>query len=93
MFRNKHKIINIGLILLIIISAAIITFKVGADSGWDTSYDSGSSWSSSSSWDSGSSWDSSGTGGFMYNLSPDERNLFLFIFFLIFAIPIVIFIY
>ena len=32
---------------------------VGADSGFDTSYDSGSSWDSSSSWDSGSSWDSS----------------------------------
>ena len=32
--------------------------NVFADSGWDSSYDSGSSWSSSDSWSSSSSWDS-----------------------------------
>ena len=48
-FDNK-KIRNICLMLLLIFGIGLITIKVGADSGWDTSYDSGGSsdWGSSS---------------------------------------------
>ena len=45
-------------ILILLLSFGIFTYAK-ADSGWDTSYDSGSSWSSDSSWSSGSSWSSS----------------------------------
>lgn len=53
--------------VFIIISCLIITFFssnmfVKADSGFDSSWDSGSSWDSSSSWDYDSSYDSSGSG-------------------------------
>lgn len=61
---NKLKKVTIYLILfltLIVGANTIKITKVDADSGFDSSYDSGgSSWSGSSdSWDSSSSWDSS----------------------------------
>ncbi len=43
-------------IFLIICGLTFATFKLRADSGWDSDYDSGSSWDSGSDW--GSSWDS-----------------------------------
>lgn len=58
-FFNKRVKCNL-LIVLVLIVFACFSRVVNADSGWDSSYDSGgSSWSdSSSSWDSDSSWDS-----------------------------------
>lgn len=44
----KKRINNIIITILIVLSViTCFTYKVKADSGWDTSYDSGSSWSSS----------------------------------------------
>ena len=54
------KIIKIGLVIVMIVSMALLSFKyienIEADSGWDSSYDSGGSWDSGSDW-GGSSWD------------------------------------
>ena len=54
------KIIKIGLVIVMIVSIALLSFKyienIEADSGWDSSYDSGGSWDSGSDW-GGSSWD------------------------------------
>lgn len=46
----KKKILLIMTALLFAFSMSFLTYKVHADSGWDSDYD--------SSWDSGSSWDS-----------------------------------
>ena len=54
------------LIILVFIGIVGISRIVYADSGWDSSYDSGGSWDSSSSWDSGSSWSDSSSGGGIY---------------------------
>ena len=54
----KKKLLNF---LTLCLSLFIFIFgirNVFADSGWDSSYDSGSSWSGSDSWSSSSSWDS-----------------------------------
>ena len=53
--KNKIKKIIIC-ISLITISFGLLYIPVKADSGWDSSYDSGG-WDSGSDWDSGSSWD------------------------------------
>ena len=55
----KKKIIIILSAILFALSMSFLTYKVHADSGWDSDYDSGSSWDSGTSWDSGSSWSSS----------------------------------
>lgn len=53
--KIRNKIIAVLGILLFSIMTINVAF---ADSGWDSSYDSGGSWDSGSSWDSGgSSWD------------------------------------
>ena len=68
--NNKKKIFNILLIMVIFLGGLFLTFdrsyitKVKADSGFDSSYDSGgwsdsSNWGSSSDWGSSSSWDDS----------------------------------
>lgn len=62
-----------------------------ADSGWDSSYDSGGSWDSGGwdsggSWDSGSSWSSSSSGG-----SYSDGDGFAFM--IIFAVIVIIIIY
>lgn len=54
----KNKRFLICLLVISILSFGILNLKPKADSGWDSSYDSGSSWDSGDSWDSGSSWDS-----------------------------------
>ena len=46
-------------LIILIVMAFFTILQVNADSGWDSSYDSGSSWDSGSSYDSGSSWSSS----------------------------------
>ena len=55
------KIIKISLVVVMIVSMTLLSFKyienIEADSGWDSSYDSGGSWDSGSDW-GGSSWDS-----------------------------------
>jgi len=54
------KIIKISLVIVLLVSITLLSFKyienIKADSGWDSSYDSGSSWDSGSDW-GGSSWD------------------------------------
>lgn len=60
----KNKFLKISLMLvflstILIFSNNYMIQNVEADSGWDTSYDSGGSWDSGSSWDSSSSWSSS----------------------------------
>lgn len=56
----KHKTLKKILVILLCITLSFIFFKqidnIKADSGWDSSYDSGSSWDSGSDWGS-SSWD------------------------------------
>ena len=53
------KIVKISLIIVMIVSITLLSFKyienIQADSGWDSSYDSGGSWDSGSDW-GGSSW-------------------------------------
>lgn len=58
MISLKKKILLIISCLILLIASYKFIDVVDADSGWDSSYDSGSSWDSDSSWDSGSSWDS-----------------------------------
>lgn len=55
--------IILGLFVFSIFLNIINISPVGADSGFDSSYDSGGSWDSDSSWDSGSSWDSDSSNG------------------------------
>ena len=54
------KIIKISLVIVLLVSITLLSFKyienIEADSGWDSSYDSGGSWDSGSDW-GGSSWD------------------------------------
>lgn len=54
------KIIKISLVIVILVSITLLSFKyiesIKADSGWDSSYDSGGSWDSGSDWGD-SSWD------------------------------------
>ena len=61
-----------------------------ADSGWDSSYDSGGGWDSGGSWDSGwdsgGSWSSSSSGG-----SYSDGDGFAFM--IIFAVVVIIIIY
>ncbi len=54
----KKKLLNFLTICLCLFVFLFGIRNVFADSGWDSSYDSGSSWSSSDSWSSSSSWDS-----------------------------------
>lgn len=55
---KKHNIFKwILLSILVIFGLTFTTFKLQADSGWDSDWDSGSSWDSGSDWGS-SSWDS-----------------------------------
>ena len=57
--KKKNKILTL---LLLILPIAIFIIGVKADSGFDSSWDSGS-WDSGSSWSSGSTWDSGGSWG------------------------------
>ena len=54
------KIIKIFLVIILLALITLLSFKyaenIEADSGWDSSYDSGGSWDSGSDW-GGSSWD------------------------------------
>lgn len=54
------KIVKLSLVIVILVSITLLSFKyienISADSGWDSSYDSGGSWDSGSDW-GGSSWD------------------------------------
>ena len=54
------KIVKIASVIVLLISITLLSFKyienIEADSGWDSSYDSGGSWDSGSDW-GGSSWD------------------------------------
>ena len=89
-YNNILKRITIffSLVVSILVLFTIVDEKATfADSGFDTSYDSGGSWDSGSSWDSGRSWDSS------YNIYDDEGEgsfggflIGLIIFAIIFAI-------
>ena len=54
----KKKLLNFLTLCLCLFIFIFGIRNVFADSGWDSSYDSGSSWSSSDSWSSSSSWDS-----------------------------------
>lgn len=56
----KNKFVKILLVILLFLSLSFLSLKqidnIKADSGWDSSYDSGGSWDSGSDWSS-SSWD------------------------------------
>ena len=56
----KNKFIKISLIVVFLLSLSFFSLKqienIKADSGWDSSYDSGGSWDSGSDF-GGSSWD------------------------------------
>lgn len=72
MFMKKRIIFSI----LLIFSFLIIIFPIvtKADSGWDSSYDSGG-WDSGSSWDSGGSWSSGSDWGSGYHSSSSSSYL------------------
>lgn len=68
--KKKNEFILLLLCIFIILFGMKLPTK--ADSGWDSSYDSGGSWDSGgSSWDSGSNWGSSGNYGSSYGSSGD----------------------
>lgn len=93
-----NKFIKYLCVILLSITLFFVSIKglnnIKADSGWDSSYDSGSSWDSSSSWDSGSSWDNdydydydSGSGSSGSSCTTEEcRRETLIIMFVIFAL-------
>lgn len=84
---KKSRISKIVLYLMLIIPVALFVTGVKADSGFDSSWDSGgSSWDSGSSWGSSSSWDSS---GYSYG-SSSGGSLSSLIFIIGFIIVIVI---
>ena len=62
--KKRKKYILIVLCLFVLLFSIKLPTK--ADSGWDSSYDSGG-WDSGSSWDSGSDWGSSGSYGSSYD--------------------------
>lgn len=66
---------------------------VKADSGWDSSYDSGGGWDSGGSWDSG--WDSGGSwsSGSSHSSSGSYSDGDGFAFMIIFAVVVIIIIY
>ena len=69
---------------------------IKADSGWDTSYDSGGSWdsgsdwSSGSDWDSSSSWDSDSSGSSSSEIYISNDNFYPLAFFIVFAVMLFI---
>lgn len=79
------------LFLTFIISVSYLNV-VKAESGWDSSYDSGSSWDSGSSYDSGSSWDSGSGSGAYYSYSGGGSSI-LFLIEIIIVIVIIYTIY
>ncbi len=90
----KNKIIKYLSIMIILFTCFIYCIKqneIKADSGWDTSYDSGDSWSSgSSSWDSGSSsWDLDSSSNSYHSSSSSSEGSFG-IFFIFFVIVIIV---
>ena len=95
--KNKLKIFTLILcsIILIVLTSSILIKelglkglkKVGTDSGWDTSYDSGSSWDSGSDWGSDSSWD--GDSGSSSGSIDGSESLFIIIVFIIMVFVVV----
>ena len=86
----KNKIIKYLSIMVILFTCFFYCIKkneIKADSGWDSSYDSGGSWDSDSSWDSGSSWDWDSSSG-SYHSSGSIGG----ISFIIFVVIVVVFI-
>ena len=84
-------IFALGLLVLLTNSTRIDLRKAGADSGFDSSWDSGgsdSSWDSGSSWDSSSSWDSGG-GSSSSGGSGGIVAFFLFIIIVIVVIALI----
>jgi len=75
--KNQKKIKLILLSILLLFGLTFTTFKLRADSGWDSDWDSGSSWDSGSDWGS-SSWDSD-YGYSSYSSSPDGGSFITFI--------------
>ena len=60
MKQSIKKYFKIFLAIIIFAIPLYIAPIVNADSGWDTSYDSGGSWDSGGSYGGGGSWDSGG---------------------------------
>lgn len=99
------KAAKISLLFILLISIILLSFKyienIKADSGWDSSYDSGGSWDSGSDW-GGSSWDNDydydydndySSGGYSGNYSEDIDSKIVFLLVLgIFIIFIISFI-
>lgn len=94
-----HKKNNKIFIIIVFSVFMLIPTNISADSGWDSSYDSGSSWDYGSSWDSGSSWSSSNSSwdydyGSSYSSSGSDYSnssssaFSILIFFLLFYIII-----
>ena len=60
--------VGYGLIFIVLLIGVIFqTIPAYADSGWDSSYDSGG-WGGGSSWGGSSSWDSGGSGGSRFSI-------------------------
>ena len=71
---NKKFWLLTFLIFTIVASSFLCLETINADSGWDSSYDSGGSSDFDSSWDSGSSWDGYSSGG-SYSSSTSGSNM------------------
>lgn len=92
----KNKIIKYLSIMIILFTCFFYCIKqneIKADSGWDSSYDSGGSWSGGSSWDSGGyDWDSGSydwdSGSSNYHSSGNSSSGF--VMFIIFFIIVIV---
>ena len=67
--------------LLLLFDGEIAQNSLATDSGFDTSYDGGSSWGSDSGWSSDSSWDYGYSGSSNSYSSSGGDDIFLFFFF------------
>ncbi len=76
--------------LLLLFDGEIAQNSLATDSGFDTSYDGGSSWGSDSGWSSDSSWDYGYSGSSNSYSSSGGDDIFLFFFFGILAVSVII---
>lgn len=74
----KSKFVKILLFILLVLSLSFLFLKqidnIKADSGWDSSYDSGSSWDSGSDWDYSSSWDNDYDYDYDYDYDSSQKG-------------------
>ena len=90
--KNLSKKFIVIIIFILVIFSLLSFGYVKADSGWDSSYDSGGSWDSGSSWDSSSSWDYDYDGGYYSGTTiyTDDDGLGYIIIIIIIIVIIVV---